>query len=124
MYCELKHWRSAAGKGHSEGSEEGDKGRREHRYVEPGKKVAGKQRETTLRFFKYKHVHAHREKEREGERGRRRPTHAGSTLARALAAAAPALVSVRAKSWGRRVLPNAAVICFGNATAVNSHGPF
>lgn len=42
----------------------------------------------------------------------------GSALARALAAAAPALVSLRAKSRGRSVLPNAAVICFGNATAV------
>lgn len=70
-------------------------------------------------------MYMHTERERGGERGRRRPTHdAGSTLARALAAAAPALVSVRAKSWGRRVLPNAAVICFGNATAVNFHGPF
>lgn len=50
-------------------------------------------------------------------------THSGSALAGALAAAAPALVLVRAKSRGRRVLPNAAVICFGNATAVSSHGP-
>lgn len=74
MYCELKHWRSAAGKGHSERSEEGDKGRREHRYVEPGKKVAGKQRETTLRFFKYKHVHAHRERERGRERKKKTHT--------------------------------------------------
>lgn len=50
-------------------------------------------------------------------------THLGSALAGALAAAAAALVLVRAKSWGRRVLPNAAVICFGNATAVSSRGP-
>lgn len=77
-----------------------------------------KNKEKPRKPCKHKYTNTHR--------GRRwwTHTHTGSALARALAAAAPALVLVRAKSRGRRVLPNAAVICFGNATAVSSHGPF
>lgn len=52
-----------------------------------------------------------------------------SVLAGALAAAALAIRFVEffffvgAKSWGRTALPNAALICFGNTTAVRSHEP-
>lgn len=97
-------------------SAEGDKGRCEHRNVEACNEVAEKQRGAP--------ANTHTEEEKKMSAHTHARARFDSTLAEALAAAAPALVSVRAKSRGRRVLPNAAVICFGNATAVSSHGPF
>ena len=80
----------------------------------------GKTKRNHISPSKHKYTNT---QEKENKMSTCRHTHSGSALARALAATALALVLVRAKSRGRRVLPNAAVICFGNATAVSSHGP-